>query len=166
MTLWKRWWKLDSDDSEQDDPSEDEGAPEPIREVVEGLKPRHARYLSAYAAVLARIAYADREVTLDESAVMKRILQEVDDISENDAELIVAIAVGGARQLGEDEGQDAARTLGKVATRAQRLGLLRCLFAVAAAHSGVSADEAAKIGEISRELALSADDLETCRVQR
>jgi uncharacterized tellurite resistance protein B-like protein len=164
--MWKRWWKLDSEDEARDETEEDEEseAPEPIREAVEGLKPRHARYLSAYAAVLARIAYADRDVSADESALMKRILQTVDDVSANDAELIVAIAVGGARQLGEDEGRVAARTFGKIATRAQRLGLLRCLFAVAAAHRGVSADESEKIAEISRELALSSDDLETCRV--
>ena len=157
---WKRWWKLGSEDDATDE------APEPIRGAIEGLKPRHARYLSAYAVVLARIAYADRDVTLDETALMSRILQEVDDVPTNDAELIVAIAVGGARRLGEDEGREAALTLGKVATRAQRLGLLRCLFGVAAAHRGVSADESGKIAEICRELALSPDDLETCRVPR
>jgi tellurite resistance protein len=160
MTLWKRWWKLGSEDEPTDE------APEPIREDIEGLKPRHARYLSAYAAVLARIAYADREATEDEAALMVRILQEVDDVPEGDAQLVVAIALGGARQLGEDEGREAALTLGKVATRAQRLGLLRCLYAVAAAHRGVSAEESEKIAEISRELALSADDLATCRLPR
>ena len=160
MTLWKRWWKLGSEDEATDE------APESIRGSIEGLKPRHARYLSAYAAVLARIAYADRDVSLDEAAVMTRILQDVDDIPANDAELIAAIALGGARQLGDEEGREAARTLGKVATRAQRLGLLRCLYAVASAHRGISAAESAKIVEISRELALSADDLETCRAPR
>jgi uncharacterized tellurite resistance protein B-like protein len=166
MSMWKHWWKLESEESEEFENDAMDDAPEPIRGTVAGLKPMHARYLSAYAAVLARIAYADREVTLDEAAVMRRILQHVDDVPASDAELIVAIAVGGARELGDEEGREAARTLGKVATRAQRLGLLRCLFAVAGAHRGVSADEATKIAEISRELALSADDLETCRVPR
>jgi hypothetical protein len=97
--------------------------------------------------------------------VMAQILQRVDDVAPADAKLIVAIAVGGVRTVGEEDGRVAAETLGKVATRAQRLGLLRCLFAVAAAHRGISAEEHAKIQQIGRELALGPADLETCRLE-
>jgi len=138
---------------------------EPLVGALDRLKPRHARYLSAYAAVLARVAYTDREISPEEARVMTRIIQEVDDVPQADAELIVAIANGATRTLGDEAGREATRLLGTVATRAQRLGLLRCLFAVAAAHHGVSSDEFHKIEHIGRELGLSAVDLESCRLQ-
>jgi len=158
MTLFGRWWRGSDEDAAH------ESMPESFRGMLEGLQPRHARYLSAYAAVLARIAYSDREVTPDEAAVMNRIIQDVDDVPSVDAELIVAIAVASARQIGEEEGREAAELIGRFGTRAQRLGLLRCLFAVAAAHNGVSAQEFAKIEQIGRELGLGPGDLQTCRV--
>jgi tellurite resistance protein len=167
MTLLGRWWKAGSDEAELqavDDEAPDE-APEVFGGLLDGIKPRHARYLSAFAAVLARVAYIDREVTADEAEMMTQIIQRVDDVPPADARLIVAIALGGARTVGEEDGREAAQTLGLVATRAQRLGLLRCLFAVAAAHSGISAEEHAKIEQIGQELALNATDLATCRLE-
>ena len=132
---------------------------------LDGLQPKHARFLSAYAAVLARVAYIDREISPEESEVMVRIIERVDDISPKDARLIVAIANEGARRLGTRAGREATQLFGAFATRAQRVGLLRCLFAVAAAHEGVSGDELEEIEAIGRELGLGAAELETCRLE-
>lgn len=160
MASLRRWLGWSASDEAPSDPRV-----EPIRGALDRLKPRHAQYLSAYAAVLARVAYTDREISPEEAKVMTRIIQDVDEVPETDAELIVAIANGSARTLGDEAGREATRLLGTVATRAQRLGLLRCLFAVAGAHGGVSQDEFHKIEHIGRELGLSATDLESCRLR-
>jgi len=132
---------------------------------LDALKPPHAKFLTAYAAVLSRVAYSDRVITADEAAVMSTILQTVDEVSRQDADLIVAIANGGARRLGDSEWRDAARVLGHVATRAQRLGLLRSLYAVAAADQNIELEQIEEIEKIGRELGLSTGDVESVRLQ-
>jgi len=137
-----------------------------LAQTLDGLKPPHARYLAAYAAVLARVAYSDRQITPHEAAAMTRILCEVDAVAPHDAELIVAIASDGARRLGAADGREAARLLGRVATRAQRLGLLRSVFAVAIADGSMSLDQLEQVERIGHELGLSVGDVEIHRTVR
>ena len=126
---------------------------------------KHARYLEAFASVLARVAYVDREISSEESKVMMQIIERVDDVSPNDAQLIVAIAQESARRMEREAGREATLLFGTFATRSQRLSLLRCLFAVAAAHDGVSRIELEEIERIGRELGLSVADVSTCRLE-
>jgi len=156
MSPLRRWLGLSSA-SESPEPIEDH-----LAGHLDSADPPHARFLAACAAVLARVAYADRTITQEESEVMTQIIQQLDDVPRKDAELIVAIARAGARRLGSEEGVEAAHLLGVVATHAQRVGLLRCLFAVAQASDGVSTIESKQIELIGAELRLSPAEIRAC----
>ena len=57
------------------------------------------------------------------------------------ARLVVEIARGHALELGANENYSVTRRFRELSTREQRLGLIECLFAVAAADQSISTTE-------------------------
>ena len=136
-------------------PSAHEGDTDTVKRIVselEALEPRQARFLAAFAYVLSRVANADSTICVSETEAMREIVQKLGHLPEAQALLVVEIAKSQARLLGGTENYLVTREFQEVATPAQRLELLDCLFAVAAADGAISTIEESQTGQIAKEL--------------
>lgn len=139
-----------------------------VRRIVarlEALPPAEARHLAAFAYVMSRAAHADLEISAAETAAMERYVVELGGLEEADAVVVVEMAKLQTRLHGATEDFLVTREFGRIATVEQKLALLRCCFAVGAADDSISADEASVVNEISRELALSREQLNAVRAE-
>jgi uncharacterized tellurite resistance protein B-like protein len=134
------------------------GETETVRRIaarLERLEPATAKYLAAFAYVLARVAHADLRIDAAENEEMLRAVRALADLSDEEAALAVEIAKSQARLLGGTENYVVTREFGRIATPAQRAALLQCLYAIAAADGGISSLESAEIDAIADELGMS-----------
>jgi len=134
-----------------------------IARQLENIEPDKARYLAAFAYVLARIAHADLHIDETETAAMEGIVRELAHLSEAEAALVVQIAQSQARLLGGTENYVVTRQFRDVSTREQRAELLECLYAVAAADGSISTQESAEIVAIAEELGFTRAEANSLR---
>jgi uncharacterized tellurite resistance protein B-like protein len=134
-----------------------------IASELERLPPESAKYLAAFAYVLARVAHADLDIDDAETLAMERIATSVASLSDAEAALVVQIAKSQARLLGETENYVVTREFRNISTREQRAELLRCLFAVAAADDTISSVESAEIVAIGEELGFNRAEINSLR---
>lgn len=130
---------------------------------LEALPPAEARYLACFAYVMSRTANADFNVSAEETAVMEQFSVEYGGLDTAQAVLVVEMAKLQALVNGGTEDFVVTREFRSISTPEQRLDLLRCCFAVAAADGTISAEEAGTINEIGRELDLEAVDINAVR---
>jgi uncharacterized tellurite resistance protein B-like protein len=146
-----------------------QGAPDDsdtIRRIaaeLDQLDPDRARYIAAFAFVLSRIASADHQVDAEEVAVMERLVAERSGLPAGQAVLVVQMAKSQQLLFGGTDDFLVTRELARLATHEEKLGILDCLFAVAAADSRVRTAEADEIGRIARELRLEQPDVSRLR---
>ena len=119
---------------------------------LEALDPARARFLAAFAYVLSRVAHADSNVCVSETAAMREIVQQLGHLSESQAVLVIEIAKSQARLFGGTENFLVTREFRDIATPTERLHLLDCIFAVAAADGAISTIEESQAGQIAKEL--------------
>ncbi len=119
---------------------------------LDSLPAGRARYLAAFAYVLSRVAHADSRITGDETEAMREIVRKLGHLPEAQAVLVVEIAKHQARLFGGTENYLVTREFREIATEEQRLELLDCVFAVAAADGAISTIEESQAGQIAREL--------------
>lgn len=134
-----------------------------IAEQLQRLDPATAKYLAAFAYVLARVAHADLDIDSSETAEMERAVHEVADLGEAEATLVVQIAQSQARLLGGTENYVVTREFRKISTPEQRGKLLQCLYAVAAADGTISREETAEITAIGEELGFTRAETNSLR---
>lgn len=142
------------------------GETETVRRVVaalERLAPDTARYVARFAYVLGRVACADRDVSVEETRRMERLVMERAGLEEAHAILVVQIAKSQQALLGGTEDYLVTREFASAATRDQKRALLDCCLAVAAVDAEVSAPEDDVVRGISRELGLSHADFIAAR---
>lgn len=139
-----------------------------VREIsarLERLNPETARYLAAFAYVLARGASADLEIAEAEAGAMRRIVSELANLAPDEADLVVEIARSQVRLLGGTENYVVTREFKNLANRVQRAQLLECLFAVAAADGKISPAESAEILAIAEELGFTRPEANAVRAK-
>jgi uncharacterized tellurite resistance protein B-like protein len=136
-----------------------------IAEKLDALEPGQARYVAAFAYVLARVASADLDVTSAEIDEMARVVASVAQLPPDVAELVVQIARTQARVLGATENYVATREFKRISTPEQRADLLRCLFRVASADDRISAEESAEIFVIGEELGFGREQVNAVRLE-
>jgi uncharacterized tellurite resistance protein B-like protein len=134
-----------------------------ISEQLDSMDPAEARHLSLFAFLIARVAYADLVVDPAEVAEMERMVATHGSLSPSQAAMVVEIARATQKMLGPTHNFVAIREFRDAATSEQKLGLLQCLFAVAAADGVVTGPEEEEIRTISRGLLL--DDQDYLRVR-
>lgn len=142
----------------------DAGAVRRIANALERMDPARARFVAAFAYLLGRVAYADREVSADETHLMERIVRERASLPEDQAVLVVQIAKSQNALFGGTEDFLVAREFEQMATREQKLALLDCLFAVSAADRSVTVIEDNEISRIVSVLKLEHADLVRARL--
>ncbi len=134
-----------------------------IAAQLERLDPGSARYLAAFAYVLARVAHADLSIDLEETSAMERIVSQLADLAPEEASLVVEIAKSQARLLGGTENYVVTRQFRRLSTRQQRGRLLECLFAVAAADGSITGPESSEIVAIADELGFTRAEANALR---
>ena len=149
-------------------PPDDQGDTDTVRRIVhelDQLEPKRARYLAAFAYVLSRVAAADSHVSDQETATMVDRIQRAGNLPIAQATLVVEIAKSQNRLFGGTENFLVTREFREVATDAERLDLLHCLFAVSAADDAISSEEDAQIWQIASELGFSHPEFVQVRLQ-
>ena len=141
----------------------DAGAVERIAAELDHLEPDQARYIAAFAYVLARVAHSDLDISEEELSVMRRLAEQTMGLPPEQARLVVEIARGHALELGANENYSVTRRFRELSTREQRLGLIECLFAVAAADQNISTTENHEISMIANELGLTPPEVTATR---
>jgi uncharacterized tellurite resistance protein B-like protein len=142
------------------------GETETVRRIagqLERLEPNDARRLAGFAYVLARVANADLRIESTEASAMERIVAEVAELTPAEAALVVEIAKSQARLLGGTDNYTVTREYRTVSTPDQRVQLLDCLYAVAAADGSISNLESTEIAAIADELGFSRADQSAMR---
>jgi uncharacterized tellurite resistance protein B-like protein len=129
-----------------------------IAGALDQMEPERARYVSGFAYVLSRVARADLNISEVESREMERIVAGHGGLPEAQAVLVVQIAKTQQKLFGSTEDFLVTREFNKTATREQKLELLDCLFAVAAADGVVSGAEDDAIRQVAREFTLEHPD--------
>lgn len=139
-------------------PTREVGETATVRKIVaelEALPTAQARYLATFAAILARVAYADLAISEEETARMEAVLQELGGLTEGQAALVVHIAKGHNVLFGGTENFLLTREFRAIASPAQIEQLLHCAFAVAAADGSIAVVEEERIRQIANELGVS-----------
>jgi uncharacterized tellurite resistance protein B-like protein len=134
---------------------------ETVRKIVtalDRLDPVRARFVAAFAYLLSRVAFADMEISADETREMERIVQRKGELPEEQAVLVVHIAKTQNRLFGGVENFLVAREFNQIATREEKIALLHCLFAVSVADGSVSSAEDTTIRKMASELLLDHAD--------
>ncbi len=132
---------------------------------LDQLDPQIAKYLAAFAYVLARVAHADLEIDEAETEKMQDVVARVGKLSEDEAVLAVEIAKSQARVLGGTENYVVTREFRRISSPTQRSQLLECLYAVAAADGAISSVESQEIRSIAEELGFTRDEANALRSQ-
>ena len=144
------------------------GETETVRKIVQkldGLPQDQARYIAAFAYLLSRVARADMQVSPEETAVMERIVVEQGHLPEEMGPIVVQMAKTQNLLFGSTENYLVTREFELMATREQKLALLDCLFAVAAADENITSDEDNVVKQISTELKLPHSDYIAARLR-
>jgi len=133
---------------------------ETVRKIVAALDqmdPDKARYIASFAFILCRVARADLKITQTEMREIEHLLVERGKLTEEQAILAAQMAKQQSIFFGGTENFLVTREFNRIATRAQKLSLLDCLFSVASANL-ISTVEENEISKICSEPNLSHDD--------
>jgi uncharacterized tellurite resistance protein B-like protein len=142
------------------------GETETVRRIVSELRAmpaEQARYVAAFAFILARVAHADLEISTEETQKMERIVRDLGHLPAAQAVLAVEIAKRQSELAGGTENFLVTREFKEVATREQCTELLDCLFAVSAADESISGAEESQIRQVASELGFSLDEMVAIR---
>jgi uncharacterized tellurite resistance protein B-like protein len=141
---------------------------ETVRKIVrqlDNLEPQRARFIAAFAYILSRVARADMNISDAETKEMEHQVIRLSGLPEEQAVLITQIAKTQATLFGGTENFLVTQEFNEMANLEQKLALLDCLFAVAAADKVISAVEEREIRLINDELQLTHDQFIRARVE-
>jgi uncharacterized tellurite resistance protein B-like protein len=141
---------------------DDQRETETVRRIsaeLDALPRRDAELLAAFAYVLTRVALADRNISEEEAREMERVVQEFGGLPPDRAGLVMRLATVAAEEQGGTENYLVTRQFRELATREERIGMVRCLFAVAAADHEISEVENQQIVQAAAELGLSRQEV-------
>lgn len=126
-----------------------------VRNVIQALdhlEESQARYIAAFGYILGRVAHADLKISPEESAAMERIITEHAGLPTAQALIVVQLARTRAQLFGGTENFLITREFDRIATPEQKMALLDCLFAVAAAEGDISTTEDSEIRQVASEI--------------
>ena len=136
-----------------------------ITRELDLLDDDEARYLAAFAFVLARVANSDMEISEDENRRMEEVVQDVGGLTEAQSVLVVQIAKSQQLLKGGTENYLVTREFNKVSDRDQKERLLHCLFEVSAADDSISLVEESEVRKIATELKFDHREFSAIRSQ-
>lgn len=144
----------------------DEAETKTVRDIVSALdelEPERAKFIAGFAYLLGRVANADLDISPAETRAMERLVQEVGQLPEDQAVVVVQMAKTHAKLFGGTEDYLVSREFAQRADSDQKRALLRCLFAVSAADDEISAVEDNTIKQIADELKIDREEVNSMR---
>jgi uncharacterized tellurite resistance protein B-like protein len=136
-----------------------------IADELDRIEPDQARYLATFAFILSRVANADHEVSADEVTTMEALVIRKGGVTADQAALVVQMARTQQKLFGATDDFLVTRDLGRTASYDQKLALIDCLYAVAAADERIFNAEADEIARVGKELKVDQTDLSRLRSQ-
>jgi len=130
---------------------------------LQSLPEAERNFVAAFAYVLARVANADLRIEESEARAMERVVAETSGLGPAEAALAVEIAKSQARLAGGTENYVVTREFRRISSPEQRMRLLDCLYAVAAADDSVTNLESTEIAAVAEELGLTQADIASVR---
>ena len=118
--------------------------------LLEKHDPNSASYLASFSFALARVAYADNEVTESERGEMRRVLHEVANLAPAEVEFIMELSMMQKRAISEINIHSDGP--GMQQDRAEQF--IESLYAIANADGNVSPEELSEIKAIAAEFGL------------
>lgn len=137
----------------------DAGLTAAVRDHFAHLPAERGELIAAFAGLLMRVAHADQDVSGAEDAALRRLVSEHAGLSQEETAALVTILTA---QLERVAGIDYAlltRTLNDHASRDEKLHLIDCLYAIAAADDVASVVEDEEIRSVARALMISHREL-------
>lgn len=133
-----------------------------VRRIVESLEHMDvdkARYLAAFAYIMSRVARADLKISPEEAKLIEEQVKDHGGLTEDQSILVSQIARHQQLLFGATEDFLVTREFNRIASREQKLQLLDCLYAVAAAEAKVSVVEDNEIRKVASELSLEHSEI-------
>ena len=130
---------------------------------LESLPPEESRFIAAFAYLLARVAGADMRTDDTELAEMARHLETFGGIEADKAQMLTASAVRIADTYSPSDDHLVARAFRDMTETPERLRLLRCLYAVAAADEMISTTEDNEIFEVAKAIGVQREQVVALR---
>lgn len=150
------------------DPAPDRREPESLREIgarLSSLPPEDARFVAAFAYLLARVAGADLATASDERTTMAERLEKAAGLEPDRAAMLADAAIAAADVHSASDDHLVARAYREMSSDDERRLLVRCLYAVAAADSSITTVEDNEIFEIATEIGLGRADVVALRAE-
>lgn len=163
VSLFKKLFGQEDASSAQ--PSSDTETVRRISRELDLLEVAEARYLAAFAFVLARVANSDMEISEEESLRMEAVVRDIGGLTEAQAVLVIQIAKSQQLLKGGTENYLVTREFNKISDREQKERLLHCLFEVSAADDSISLVEESEIRKIATELKFDHREFSAIRSQ-
>jgi uncharacterized tellurite resistance protein B-like protein len=123
-----------------------------ITRALDQLDEGRAKFIAAFAYILCRVARADLNISPEETQEMERIVMKHGGLPEEQALIVVQMAKTQNRLFGSTENYLVTREFKNLSSHQEKLSLLDCLFAIAAAHQYISTIEDNEISQIADEL--------------
>jgi uncharacterized tellurite resistance protein B-like protein len=134
-----------------------------IARALDQLEEERAKFIATFAYLLCRVARADMNVSPDETQEMERIVMKRSGLPEEQAIIVIQIAKTQNRLFGGTENYLVTQEFKNLSNQQERIALLDCLFAIAAAHEGISTIEDNEISQIADELRIEHRDFISVR---
>lgn len=120
-----------------------------IQALLEGMAPSRARFLACYAYLMTCVVASDGHQDAEEVRVVEEILRDVGQMSLEQARLVGQMASEKQAVFGATDDFRVIQAFAALADLDDKLRLLECLFAVAAADKSVRLVEEEAIRQIS-----------------
>jgi len=134
-----------------------------VRRELGRLGPDRVEYLAAFAGQLARVALADSTLSKDEEASISRLLRERAHLDKADVHLVLDLIRHESETLRGLQNHLLNRAVNECATAEQKLDLVDCLYAVAAADGSIANLEDREIRRVATALLVPHKDLMAVR---
>jgi uncharacterized tellurite resistance protein B-like protein len=136
-----------------------------ITQALDKLDPGRAKFIASFAYLLGRIARADMNISAEETATMERIIMEHGAMPEEQAILVIQIAKTQNILFGGTENYLVSREFNSISSHEEKMILLDCMFAVAAADKSIATIEDNEISQIADELRIEHRDFISVRLK-
>jgi uncharacterized tellurite resistance protein B-like protein len=152
------------------DASERRRASEPASLVeigaqLESLPPDEARFVAAFSYLLARIAGSDLSTDAAERKVMAERLQQFAQVDADRAALLTEAAISASDAYSPSDDHLVARAYAEMSGEEERIRLLRCLYAVAAADETITTVEDNEIFDVAAAIGIRRPDVVAVRAE-
>ncbi len=136
-----------------------------IDELLHDSADDEIKYVTGFAGLLGKVAYADMEISDDELTRMGAVLATTLSLRESQVKAIVDMLQKHSVQLFSIEDYRYVRMINQACDKAQKIELIEAMFAVASADESVSSEEDSAIYVVSKGVGLSHKEFVTVRAR-